>query len=509
MSKNDLNLRAAGTAGPGYWTDTIADISKLNDMAPYFIDPTGDAVTEVTTEAQAQLDAASAAGGGLCLLGTPAVAYLIDTLEIPSNVILKGFSLASKLKLKAHNTTHHPTIRMGDASAAVNHAQLIGVTIDGNASQQTFAGEEWSPGVMIWGSDYNRVIGCIITNCKGDGVTIGHDSGRDVGSNGNLIADCEIYANTRQGIAITWGCENEIAGNRISGAIDLEINATEGECKNNRVVGNKGRTQTEALAEPRISDLGISLASLNTDQSRYFGNLVEGNHCASISCEHNAHTIIRGNTVVGSNDTQVRLLALDGLDDSIVEGNLLIANTTVATALTDIMRTRGCTNLTVAHNTVANETLPFHAYVSAYADAPDAANHQFRDNVLTGSGAYRATAGANLSESALYKLEVVAGARTLTRLSGPNLGISTGVSGNDFTITGAGTQFLVEVLPFGETGDGTDATTFDKGIVAKIVVSASNRFLTVWTYPIAAGAVSLTQLLASAGTGTFFLRIHV
>ena len=162
----------------------------------------GDGVTDDTTAIQVALNS------GATRIVFPQGTYYTDTL-----VTFSGQTLdltGATLKLIPHATSHNPVIRIGTVSTAVNHVTIIGGTIDGNQLAQTYPLEEWSPAVLIWGSDYNKVIGTIATNCAGDGITVGYDSDRVVGSNGNTVENCEVYNNYRQGIALTWGNENQI-----------------------------------------------------------------------------------------------------------------------------------------------------------------------------------------------------------------------------------------------------------------------------------------------------------
>ncbi len=106
----------------------------------------------------------------------------------------------------------------------------------------------------------------------------------------SLVNPVKIFANlsTRQAVAITYGNENKILFNKCSGTIDLEINSGVGECKSNLVHGNTGRAQTESLTTPRISDLEIKTATLNTDVDNTGGNIITSNHCFKITGQYNS-----------------------------------------------------------------------------------------------------------------------------------------------------------------------------------------------------------------------------
>lgn len=475
-------------------------------------DPTGAAESTTAIQACINTMAALANGGRVVLRGT----YLVDTLTMRSNVTL-DMTGGALLNFKAHATSHNPVIRIGDASASVSNAKILGGEIDGNSTAQTYASEEWSPGVFIWGSSDNVVEGCKIHNTRGDGVQIGYDSGRVVGSNRNRIENCEIYdqlaAAPRMSVSITYGNENRIVKNRCSGVIDLELNASVGECKNNLVFGNSGRIQTEALTAPRVSDLTISMASLNTDPLRYYGNTVIGNHCNFISLQYNKKSVIQGNVIVGSVSTQARLIDVAGCDDTIISGNQLDANVAVATSLTDIIRTRGCAVLAVKDNQVRGDaagTRPFHNFVNTFA-ASTAADHIFTGN-QTETGWYRNGACQQPTEKARFRVDQnSAGSLTATQISGVKCNLSISRSGSNMILSqvgNCGTQYIIQLDPQCNATT-TAAANMTHSCSYTYTVSGSNRTVTVLTYAPAAGAVTLAafNFAAAGNTGTFFVDV--
>ena len=278
--RESVSVKDFGAVGNGTTDDTTAFTNALNSGALKIIAPSG--------------------------------SYLIDTISIPSKVTLD--LTGATLLFKAHTTSHNPMIRIGTLANSVSNAKILNGTLIGNSASQTYSAEEWSPGIFIWGANYNSVIGTTITDCKGDGITIGYDTGRVVGANANTVKDCLIYGNLaiRQAISITYGNENLITSNRCSGTIDLEINASTGECKNNIVTNNTGIVQAENLAIPRISSLVIFVGTLNTNLTLTQGNIISNNNCASISLQYTSNTLVIGNTIIGSLASQVRLIDLSG-----------------------------------------------------------------------------------------------------------------------------------------------------------------------------------------------------
>lgn len=333
----------------------------------------------------------------------PSGSYLIDTIAIPSNVTLD--LTGATLLMKAHTTSKNPMIRMGTLSTAVINATIIGGILNGNQTSQTFSGEEFSPGVYLWGSSFCKIVGTTITNCKGDGVTIAYDSGRVIGSDHNTIKDCSIYNNFRQGIAIAYGSENLIINNKINGIIDLEADTLIGEVKNNLIDGNTGEVSSAftstSNAVPRISNLSISLSTLNSNPGTTQGNIITNNICNNISAGVSDSTIISNNQIIGSKtgSTYLQLLDLFGANNTIVSNNIFIQNYALpTTSLISIIRTRGCDNLTVTNNTCPDLTgIVFHSFVASYATASTVAATSSAGYILM--QCYSLSTPANLTDA--------------------------------------------------------------------------------------------------------------
>jgi hypothetical protein len=438
--------------------------------------------------------------------------YLTGTLTIPAGVTLHGNGPGSVLSMKAHNTTHNPVLRIGNSAVGANNITVRDLMIDGNSSLQTYTNEEWSPGIMVWGSNYATMKNLVITDCKGDGITIGYDSARLTGSNANIVDSCEVYGNSRNAIAITWGNENHITSNRVTGTIDVEADPNFGEAKNNIVMGNTGRSQTESLGAPRISDLAISTATQNTDQTRTSGNKILGNVMKSYTCEYNDGVTLFGNTIIGSSSSTVRLIELAGCDNVTISSNDLIANTAVATSLTDIIRTRACSYLNVINNNVSNDNVVFHNYTALTygAETAVAGSHNFRGNMVTGSGSYRNTTPLNVSEWGMFRLDQTnGGTLDLTQIAGVPIGISAVRSTTTAIITLVSGGTLWKMLM--NTGcNATQAASDNQTHLCVPVIThdTSNKTITMYTFAPAADNVVLSAFGfdAGGGTGTFWFE---
>jgi len=437
--------------------------------------------------------------------------YLSGTLTLCTN---QDFNVnGAIIKLKPYATSHNPTIRMGTVSAAITGARIRKGTIDGNMANQSYAGEEWSPGIFIWGSDENTIENMTITNCQGDGITIGYDSGRVVGANRNRVEYCKIYANnaSRQAIAITYGNGNRLLNNGISGNIDLELNSgVDGELKNNLISGNTGITYSETYAQPATSDLSIGISSPDLAHNvSMTGNIISNNHVFAINNQYALSTQIVNNYIVGSNSTQVYLMQLDGSDHQLVDGNTFVANSVIATSLADIIRTRGSNNISVINNLVHNDALPFHLAGATFGS--NTATYQyFRNNVLTGTGYYRNAAAINPSEYGRFRIAANgSGTLTLTQLEGVP------IKGGDVTLNStnikiyemghAGFADSMWQLQFQQACNNTTNITNVTNALAfpAITYGTGYAYVTMYTAPIAAGAVSATAFNFTNGTGSF------
>jgi hypothetical protein len=373
---------------------------------------------------------------------------MTDTLYVVDDVTLQGVGSATILKLVAHTLTHNPILRLGtpttDTAATATKSAILGrgtahrakvrdLKLDGNSAAQTGPSDEWSHAIWIWNANGCTVENVEITDPAGDGILIGYDTPLEIGSNGNTVSQCEIYSVARQGVAITWGNENNIVNNRVDDSIDLELNTDTGECKANLVMGNRGHVGAGTVTSPLTSNLFISLASANATNTRYHGNRVIGNHCYQIKGQYNLGTVVQGNFVVGSNATQTNLLDFIVFDECVVTGNILVANTAVATSLVEILRTQAGVDTIIAQNIVNNETLPFYYYDKNYGVSPDADNNCVKDNIITGSGDYAAgDSRTELTEESFYKLEMDGATPqvfTWTHLSGPQIDPSVTASG--------------------------------------------------------------------------------
>jgi hypothetical protein len=488
----------------------------------------GDGVTNDTTAIQAAIDVAEAAGAGTvyCPVGT----YMTDTLYLVDDVTIEGAGSLSVLKLIPHTKTHNPILRLGtpttDTAATATKSAILGrgtahrakvrnLKLDGNSAAQTGPSDEWSHAIWIWNASGCTVERVEIADPAGDGVLIGYDTPLLVGSHGNNVVNCEIYSVARQGIAITWGNENNIIYNRVSDSIDLEINPNIGECKANLVMGNRGNVGGGVVTSPLTSNLFISLASTNAVNTRYHGNRVIGNHCYQIKGQYNLGTVVQGNFVVGSNAVQTNLVDLIVFDDAVITGNIFVANTTVATALTEIVRTQAGVNTIIAHNIANNETIPFYYYDKNFGVSPDADNNCVKDNIIIGSGDYATgDSRSELTEQSTFKLEMDGGTPqvfTWTHLSGPKISPSVAAAGTigrfELGYASAESLWMIEIGPYGETG--ANSEPYDEAVIHTVDVTGATRDVNVYMATLAADPTWAAIDFSDGGTqATMFVTFR-
>ena len=220
-------------------------------------------------------------------------------------------------------------------------------------------------------------------------------------------------------------------------------------------------------------------------------------------------------------------MTLEAFNNSVIANNVFVANQTVASGLTHILRTRGGRGLVVSNNVVDNGTLPFADYGAAFA-ASTAFAHRFEGNVLLGTGTYRVGGEGpeRPSEEAILRVRTNGGSpQTLnvvqltgspiiqTTCNGP-LPVNCGhlaffVSGASLGIgfESAAAKWLVEALPHGEVN--TQSEPYIYMVQMQVDEQGSNRFLTPFVSG-HGGTPSYSQYSYAAGgtAGTIFLRIR-
>lgn len=499
--------------------------------------------TNVTSShIQLAIDAAAAANGGIVQL--QAGKYKVDTLHMASNVALEGFGRGNtELNFIAHSGTHNPVIRIGDSGSApypgrgsVLNAVIRNLKIDGNRSlhpDENISGG-YSPCIIIWGSHSNTIENTELKSCAGDGVTIGYEIGRLQGADRNTVQHNIMYDHLRHAVAITWGNENELLYNKVTGSFDLERDpGVTSFIKKNIVRGNTGRD-----GDVDASLFVISLGSQHETESGYFGNIVTDNVMAEFFGQFNTGTIVSNNVLVGTSTVQTALMRLWGFYDATICNNVFKANQSVATALTTVIDVRAGANLRICDNIVDNGTLPFSTFTGPFFGENYGYGHIYNNNIIVGSGPYHGgTPGSpeRIGETAILRVTVSGGNPNIVGLFqmsgvplwGPvacNGPIATGFdcgrisfrqSGPNFAIIlpSGGVFWQIEALTHGNFGAQTEP--FLHTVVMQVdenpvAFGPSARTVAPFMAAMNVGNPNFTLLDFSNGSGTpgvFFVRI--
>ncbi|RXF70112.1 glycosyl hydrolase family 28-related protein [Arcticibacter tournemirensis] len=161
----------------------------------------GDGVTDDTWAFQAAIDEVHAAGGGTVYV--PEGTYLIDadtSIRMKSEVYLDMVDSLRVLKVKPTASNRYNVIRMIN----ISNSRVIGGKIIGDRYQHLATTGEHGMGVSIYGAYNCKVINTVITDCWGDGITVGTQS---IYGATNQSVNCVISGvisrnNRRQGLTV-------------------------------------------------------------------------------------------------------------------------------------------------------------------------------------------------------------------------------------------------------------------------------------------------------------------
>jgi len=472
----------------------MLEATPILSVTAFGADPTGTASSAAAFNAAI----ASAVANGIGTVFVPPGTYTVDTISLPANISLVGAGKSSCLSFIAHTTTHNPMITIGTLATSVSNVTVKDIRLLGNSALQTYVGEEWSPGIFIWGSSWNTISNVHIRDTQGDGITLGYDTGRYEGSDFNIIEDCDIASTSRiNGVAITWGDYNKIWKNRCEQNIDLEPNASYGRCWGNQIIGNLGNPD----------NLMILLESVNLSQDIYKDNIITGNICGRITCGPGSSFLVTGNQIRSQDNLQPRLVSFVNASNSLFIGNIIsVATPTYGASLTEIIRTSGGYNLLVSQNIVHNANILFHNYIDNNAD-----NVIFTNNLVSEEAQYNSGSTETPAQTALYRVVAEGGVATATQIAGSKtkeLGV--GASANNFTLTpndGSGLSTIFDFLP--ECALATDSLDYNYALTYRKVASTTTsvQTFTIYTCPIGVTMATYTQVLANSDSAIFFVQM--
>lgn len=511
---------------PGYYADTLlgggliywdqADTTTAHDGVNTFVDARDrrwkriwerpgvaqwhhagcrlNGTDEDTDRATALLTYLDSIGGGTILHGPGEM--LTDTLHWKSGVHYRNeHGRAGSFKLIPHTTTHNPVIVLRQ----VENVEMHGLCIDGSVADQTYPAEEWSPCISVASSNNVKLFDPYCHHAKGDGITIGYLNSGEGPSTGIYVVRPEVHDAARQALAVTWGDTVVISEGRMDGLLDLENNAGPSELVNIIVENCSGRGANG-------DGLALSFGSVNTNPLSKRNIQLVGNTAGRIIGAYSTGTRIVRNRLKGLAG-QLNMLEIDGTYDTLVADNYFDGNSAVATSLTALFKDFGNPGLVVTNNKTKDHSVPFHSYSAGFGAVSVDADHppKWKDNQVFGTGAYHDTSPFICTEEATIRLDVTAGVKTWTQISGTKLaGLSVIGSGGNVIFGSAGSRWTIEVLRHCNTS-AAGSTTVNGVADFAMTPSGSARTVTFSTRAVA--GTSWTTFDANTGTATFFIRI--
>lgn len=260
----------------------------------------GDGVNDDTGAIQAAIDELGQSGGAVEL---PPGRYLIDALRsvrLRSHVDLH-MSPDTRLVAKPNSATRAYVVLM----EGVDDAGIYGGGIIGERDTHLGMTGEWGHGVMIRGSSHVSVRDVVISQCWGDGISIGA-AGKGEGSTPSsdiLIANVVCRGNRRQGLTI--------GRSRRVRVIDSEFSDTHGTKPEYGI-------DIEPDRPGRADDISIERCILR-------GNLGGG-----IQVFHPVSNVSISECTIDGNGVGIQLVAADA---GVITGNTIKANLHAGVAL--------------------------------------------------------------------------------------------------------------------------------------------------------------------------------
>lgn len=308
--QESVSVTDFGAVGNGIADDTAAIQAAINSGAGTVFFPKGVYLVRNSTSGN----------------GGP---YNAPVLYTVSNQTLCGEGDASEIKLGPHTTLGNYTIRTTDT----DNVKIMNLKINGNKTEQTAPGDEFSHCIAVWNSRNITIENCTLVNSIGDGILVA--AGPFAGSppTGAFSENIQIIGNkfdlnTRQGISVVRGRNVRIIGNDISNTtgvgpgagIDIEADFLNDIVDNITIVGNTITNNnwgvlTIAPNGPakNITITGNTFSNNRSAEIRMKGeNITISNNIleipsgrstpyASIDMDTCRQISIVGNTIIGSN----------------------------------------------------------------------------------------------------------------------------------------------------------------------------------------------------------------
>jgi hypothetical protein len=324
IMKNNVQSLFTGTAKAN-----VADlITKSPCVDVRAFGAKGDGVSDDTVPIQ------NAVNAGLYILIPKGYIFVIDTINLPSDIHLYG---GGTLKFK-NNTTSYALLN----TALSNDIKITDIIFDGNITNQA-SWLEHRHAIKILSTNNAQVLFCKFINLIGDGVYISHNElvSPYTGSNDVTIAHNDFIGNNtnRNGVSLICGTDikingntfNQMAKNNMPGAIDIEPDNNQELISNVKVYGNTIKGGTASNLQQGIAVQNSAGATI--DEVSIYNNTIDGAFRFGIAT-------FNGGVI--------------GITNLKIQGNTIKNLSTMATELASGIITNTVPNIDISSNTITN-----------------------------------------------------------------------------------------------------------------------------------------------------------
>lgn len=335
VAKNKLDANEVDQ----FVSDYIADRKIVTAEA---FGATGDGTTNDTTTLQLAVTRAAVSGLVLELNGI----YLVDTIDVPDNTIIRG-----KGTVKKRTDSDTPTLDLTGS----DNVWIEGITVDGNSSIQTSttarsarAGEVTINAV----GDGNTSTGIVI-----HGVTVQNCHGRGIAGTGLIdsrITDSIVQDTGGRGIAIASNCQNvDVRNNTVrrtylsgiwhngQGTMSVPV----GTSSRIRIIGNDIE---DTYHDPDVPDSGLGIEFIGSAEGIISLNSVKNAASMCLSTGFLSHVTVLGNDLDGAAYSASPHVQGFGIESSFVSSSQYVANR-VRNCRVGVFITSGSGNLYTAN----------------------------------------------------------------------------------------------------------------------------------------------------------------